>query len=232
METGEQKALLREEFDRWADAGRGEGMREGHWDMTIQTIERMNLNGTERILDLGCGNGWAVRELAEYLPEGMAAGIDISGKMIREAMIRSQQFHNVEFQVSSADQLPFGDDTYHHLLSVESFYYYPELEPVLREIRRVLKPGGYFWCLVDLYKENEYSMAWPDQLDVPVHALSEQEYRDLFESQGLQVILQTRIVDRRPITEENFSPGWGTETFEEYQEYKAMGSLLTVGNNI
>ena len=97
------------------------------------------------------------------------------------------------------------------------------------EIRRTLRPGGRFWCLVDLYKENKYSMTWEEELDVPVHALGEEDYRTLFEEAGLSVPLQQRVVDRRPLREEDFKPGWGTPTFEDYKAYKALGSLLTVG---
>ena len=76
---------LRREFDNWALDGRGEGMRRGHWDMTMQTIDMMELSGDETVLDLGCGNGWAAREMAKRLPHGAAHGIDISDMMILEA---------------------------------------------------------------------------------------------------------------------------------------------------
>lgn len=228
-EVSLEKDQLREEFNQWADAGRGEGMRKGHWDMTIQTVEKMNLHGDETILDLGCGNGWAVRELAARVPMGTVVGIDISDKMIREATEKSREIDNVEFYATSADELPFPDEKFDHILSVESFYYYPNLEPVLEEIKRVLKPGCRFWCVVDLYKENKYSMTWPEKLAVPVHALGEEDYVQIFQKAGLRIVGQERIIDRRPVQEENFKPGWGTPTFEDYKEYKSLGSLLTTG---
>jgi len=222
------KEQLRREFNDWADAGRGDGMRKGHWDMTVQTIEKMSLAGDETVLDLGCGNGWAVRELAKLLPDGKACGVDISDKMIAEAREKSANAANLEFYVASADELPFASNSVHHILSVESFYYYPELEPVVNELYRILAPGGKIWCLVDLYKENKYSMTWPEQLDVPVHALGEPEYREIFEQGGFNITAQERVVDRWPIDEERFKPGWGTPTFEDYKDYKSLGSLLTV----
>ncbi|MCF7804553.1 MAG: class I SAM-dependent methyltransferase [Candidatus Marinimicrobia bacterium] len=222
------KEQLRQEFNDWADAGRGDGMRDGHWDMTIQTIDKMKLTGHETVLDLGCGNGWTVRELAKRLPGGKAIGIDISDKMIAEAREKSIEFDNTEFYVSSADALPLVDESFQHVLSVESFYYYPDLEPVLAELLRVLRPDGRFWCVVDLYKENPYSMTWPEKLNVPVHALGESDYRNIFEGYGFRIAAQEKVVDRRPVDEDRFKPGWGTPTFEDYKEYKALGSLLTV----
>lgn len=228
-DTQTPEARLREEFNEWADAGRGEGMRKGHWDMTLQTIEMMDLTGDETVLDLGCGNGWAVRELAKMLPDGSVNGIDISDKMINEARDKSSDLVNVNYEVTSADKLGFDDAMFDHILSVESFYYYPKLKPVLAEIMRILKPGGRFWCVVDLYKENRFSMTWPEQLNVAVHALGKAEYRELFSTARLSVPIQKRIIDRRPVTRDRFKPGWGTPTFEDYQEYKSIGSLLTVG---
>jgi len=228
-DTQTPEIRLREEFNEWADAGRGEGMRKGHWDMTLQTIEKMELSGDETVLDLGCGNGWAVRELAKILPDGKVYGIDISDKMIAEAREKSRKFKDIHYYVTGADQLSFENAVFDHILSVESIYYYPEIEPVLDEVVRTLKPGGRFWCVVDLYKENKYSMTWPEKLNVPVHALGEAEYQELFGKAGLSVPIQTRIIDRRPVTRDRFKPGWGTPTFEDYQEYKSLGSLLTVG---
>ena len=221
------KQQLRQEFDQWAEAGRGEGMRHGHWDMTIQTIEKMQLAGNETVLDMGCGNGWAAREIAKKLPEGQVCGIDISEKMIAEARERSVAVVNAEFKTTGADQLPFQEKTFDHILNVESFYYYPDLDPVVTEISRMLKPGGIFWCVVDLYRENPYSMTWPEKLNVPVHTLGEQEYREIFTRADFTIHMQERIIDRRPLDPEKFKSGWGTPTFEDYKKYKSLGSLLT-----
>ncbi len=55
---------LQLEFNRWAEQGEGEKMERHHLDITEKTIRLMGLRPGERVLDLGCGSGWATRLLA------------------------------------------------------------------------------------------------------------------------------------------------------------------------
>ena len=73
---------LQQEFNRWATAGEGPKMENHHLDITAKTIRRMNLRPGERVLDLGCGSGWATRLLARLVGEGpdgfgQVVGLDV-----------------------------------------------------------------------------------------------------------------------------------------------------------
>src|SRR5437763_7952443 len=61
---------LQREFNRWAAEGEGDKMQRHHLDITEKTIRLMNLRPGERVLDLGCGSGWATRLLARMVGEG------------------------------------------------------------------------------------------------------------------------------------------------------------------
>ena len=61
---------LQQEFNKWAEAGRGEGMERDHLNITEKTVRLMDLRPGERVLDLGCGSGWATRLLARLVAEG------------------------------------------------------------------------------------------------------------------------------------------------------------------
>ena len=61
---------LREEFNRWAEAGRGEGMEQDHLPITLPVLEKMRLALTDNVLDVGCGAGWLSRRLAKLVPRG------------------------------------------------------------------------------------------------------------------------------------------------------------------
>ena len=61
---------LQQEFNRWAQAGEGEKMRNHHLDITEKTVRLMDLRPGERVLDLGCGSGWATRMLARLVGDG------------------------------------------------------------------------------------------------------------------------------------------------------------------
>src|SRR6266849_3485842 len=93
----DSKDFLREEFDRWAEAGRGEGMEQDHLPITLPVLEKMRLAPTDNVLDVGCGAGWLSRRLSKLVPEGRVVGMDISDEMIRQARRASAGFDNLMF---------------------------------------------------------------------------------------------------------------------------------------
>jgi ubiquinone/menaquinone biosynthesis C-methylase UbiE len=136
---------LQQEFNRWAVAGEGPKMEGHHLDITAKTIRRMNLRPGERVLDLGCGSGWATRLLARLVGEGpggfgQVVGLDVSDEMIREARAASKDFDNVLYVWGSAQQIPWEENFFDKVLSVESFYYYADQDRALMELFRVMAP--------------------------------------------------------------------------------------------
>ena len=91
MPNREPEHQLREEFNRWAEAGRGEKMEKNHLPIVAPTLALMDLQPSDRVLDVGCGSGWLVRQLAARLPHGMAVGIDVSDEMVRRAQLASAE---------------------------------------------------------------------------------------------------------------------------------------------
>ena len=76
---------LRQEFNQWVRSGRSAGLESHHRGFLEQTIPLMNIGRRDRILDVGCGEGWATRMLAGLAPEGSAIGLDVSDEMIHRA---------------------------------------------------------------------------------------------------------------------------------------------------
>jgi ubiquinone/menaquinone biosynthesis C-methylase UbiE len=218
---------LRTEFNEWARAGKGESMEKGHRPVGEQAIERMRVPVDARVLDVGCGSGWASRLLAGFASKGSVTGIDISDEMINLARESSTAFPQCDFEVASAEQLPFGDNEFTHAFSMESLYYYRDIPKALKEIHRVLKPVGVFVTVVDLYWENEASHQWVDDLKVPVELLSTDDYRSLFLDAGFVNIRDERLIDPTPIPE-NYRPR-SFRSREDYEEYKRTGSLMISG---
>ncbi len=218
---------LRVEFNDWARAGRGEGMEKGHRPVGEQAIELMAIPVSARVLDVGCGSGWASRLMAEKAVNGRIVGIDISDEMIRLARETSASFPNAEFQVGSAERLPFSDGEFSHAFSMESLYYYADMPGALREIRRVLAPGGLFVTVVDLYLENRPTHQWVDDLNLPVHLLSTAQYRSFFEEAGFGKVRDRRLLDPRPVPDDY--TGGSFKTREDFLEYRASGSLMVSG---
>jgi ubiquinone/menaquinone biosynthesis C-methylase UbiE len=227
MSTPKADERLRDEFNDWARAGKGESMEKGHRPIGEQAIKSMQLPANARVLDVGCGSGWAARLMAEEVTSGRVVGIDISDEMVRLAQESSQEFKNVEFQVASAEKLPFADGEFTHAFSMESLYYYANIPVALKEIARVLERGGRFTCVVDLYEESKATHQWIKQLKVPVQLLSSSQYISLFEAAGFQNVRAGRIFDPRPVPDDY--SGGSFETREDLADYRQMGSLVVTG---
>jgi ubiquinone/menaquinone biosynthesis C-methylase UbiE len=218
---------LRTEFNEWARAGKGESMERGHRPVGEQAIAHMGIGSDSRVLDVGCGSGWATRLLADYAFDGRVTGIDISDEMVELARASSPDHANVDFQVASAEQLPFTNDEFTHAFSMESLYYYRDIPKALAEIQRVMKPGGLFAAVVDLYCENEATHQWIDTLKVPVELLSIEDYRSLFIDAGFESVRDERILDPRPVPDDYTSGSFKSR--EDYVRYREAGSLMISG---
>ncbi len=99
-----------------------------------------------RVLELGCGTGSMWRG-QEQLIEGCAQLIlsDLSAGML-EAASQSVSGPNVRHMVLDIRELPFPDDSFDLVIANMMLYHVPDLPKALREVRRVLRPGGTFCC--------------------------------------------------------------------------------------
>lgn len=218
-------------FDRWAEAGRGDAMARGHWPMVSQILDRMGLGSGMHCLDVGCGNGYAVRAMAARVGgDGFVMGVDVSPAMVAEAERADLNPANVRFKVAPAEALPFTDSHFDRVLSVEAIYYLGDPLRALQEWRRVLKPGGSAWIMVDFYEENPYSRIWDDLIELPMHYYSEAQYRDLLTRAGFVKVFSDRVFNPEPVDAANFKPGWGYDTVEDVRHFRTrIGSLLVSG---
>jgi ubiquinone/menaquinone biosynthesis C-methylase UbiE len=224
---------LQQEFNRWAEAGEGPKMENHHLDITEKTIRRMNLRPGERVLDLGCGSGWATRLLARLVsdgPEGFGqvVGVDVSDEMIRQARVASKDFDNIMFVWGSATQIPWEENFFDKMLSVESFYYYPDQERALAELFRVMAPKGRLFILINLYKDNAYSLQWVDKLKVPVHVRSAAEYVDMLKKHAFENVEYAQIPDDTPTPDDYVTKSFSS--LDDLKAFKRTGALLLMAS--
>ena len=224
---------LQQEFNRWANEGEGEKMGRHHLDITSKTIRLMQLRPGERVLDLGCGAGWATRLLARLVndgPEGFGqvVGLDVSDEMIRHARSTSKDFDNILYVCGSAQKIPWEENFFDKVLSVESFYYYPDQERALAELFRVMAPHGRLFILINLYKDNPYSLQWVPKLKVPVHVRSEAEYLDLLKRHAFENVEARRIPDDTPTPEDYQTKSFNS--LEDLRAFKGIGALLLMAS--
>ena len=226
--TASADEQLRREFNQWAEQGKGEEMEAHHISITEQTLALMHLKPGDRVLDLGCGAGWASRLIAKSVAHGdrpgQVIGVDVSDEMIRRARAASTEYDNLMFVVGSAQQVPWEENFFDKVLSVESFYYYADQERALAEVFRVMAPKGELYILINLYRDNHYSLRWVEELKVPVQVHSEQEYIEMLQRHTFEDVRAVRVPDLTP-TPEEYS-GLRFENAEELRDFKRIGALL------
>ena len=99
-------------------------------------------NGAERLLDAGCGSGASTYAIASRFPFLDCTGIDISEKAIAFASM-NYRLKNLHFEVSDAKALNYPDHSFSIVASCDCLEHVSELELVLRELMRVVKPNSY-----------------------------------------------------------------------------------------
>lgn len=123
---------------------------EGLWGAQLAGVQAALLAGAalrpgERVLDLACGTGLVTLAAARAVaPSGHAMGTDLSGEMVALAAQQAQRrgVPNADFVRMDAEQLAVADGSVDAVLCSLGLMYVPEPERVLREARRVLRPGG------------------------------------------------------------------------------------------
>jgi SAM-dependent methyltransferase len=93
-------------------------------------------------LDVGCGEGTNTRQVRERCAS--MVGIDISPTFVGHAQDHAKQVEHLHFQVASAQAIPFADETFDFATAFMSLMDLPDQAKALAEVRRVLKPGGFF----------------------------------------------------------------------------------------
>lgn len=218
---------LRQEFNRWAEAGRGEGMEEDHLPITLPVLDLMDIKPADNILDIGCGAGWLSRMLAERVSDGRVIGMDISDEMVRRARRAASEAGNLIFVVGGAEEIPWDGQFFTRAISVESAYYWPNPAAAMKEIFRVMREGGSAWILINYYRDNPHCHQWGSILTVPTRLLSAAEWSGLFRDAGFVDVAHRRIPDPTP-TPEVYTGRWFSDA-GHLRAFKAEGALLVYG---
>lgn len=135
-----RKDVARRRFDRWARTYERDRRSRFNARPQRQALSALDLQRGDRLLDVGCGTGAAVREAG--LIADRAVGADISAEMIRRATELAEGLVNVEFVVADSEALPFPAGAFTALLCTASFHHYPNPTNALAEMSRVLDRGG------------------------------------------------------------------------------------------
>jgi ubiquinone/menaquinone biosynthesis C-methylase UbiE len=117
----------------------------GNRPLAEEFVAFLDVQPTDRILEIGFGPGVAIELLAKAAPGVRVAGIDVSQEMVEQARARNAaaiRAGAVDLQHGTVERMPFEDEAFDLALAINSMQVWPDRVAGLREIRRVLRPGA------------------------------------------------------------------------------------------
>jgi ubiquinone/menaquinone biosynthesis C-methylase UbiE len=140
-------------------------MPQMHWLRQFVISQAAALKDHGAAVDLGCGAGQLVLEMARRAPGLHVTGIDLSDQLLTDARQAAQQAGlegRVAFRLGNVEAIPFPDQSLDLVISTMSLHHWTNPVKVLNEVDRVLKPGGAFY-IFDLRRDLPlpfYLMIW------------------------------------------------------------------------
>ncbi len=154
-----------------------------------ETLNRLEINPGERILDLGCGTGSLIQRLLQVAPESEVVGIDASAEMLEIAKQKLPE--SVDLKLGSADNLLFASNYFDIVVSTSAFHFFRSPSQALQEAKRVLKPNGRLvitdWCYDYLTcKVCDFFLRCFNPAHLRTYGVA--EFQGMMEDEGLQEI--------------------------------------------
>ena len=163
-------------------------MNAHHASVTEWGLHFLKIPKDAVLLDIGCGGGATLKKLAERAPEGKVYGLDYSDVSVRESTAFNQELVDegkIEIRTGSVESMPFPDCVFDGITTVESFYFWPDPEQNLKEVRRVLKETGIFLLIADIYGGYEFDEHTKENIE-KYHLFNPapEEFEQLFRNAG------------------------------------------------
>ena len=115
-------------------------------DYLEKALSGIPSNFTGKLLEVPVGTGILTMPVYQTMPEADITCLDYSADMMGQAREKAEHLHlkNVTFRQGDVGSLPYADDTFDIVLSLNGFHAFPDKEAAYREVFRVLRPGGTF----------------------------------------------------------------------------------------
>ena len=161
--------------------------------MNRLTLAQLDVRRGDDVLEVGFGGGGLLAHLLAAT-DGRVIGADISEAMLRRAARRFRGVERVELLAASAECLPLPDSSVDRACTVNSLYFWPDPAAAMRELARVLRPGGRLAIAIEPPEELR---KWPGHR-FGFRLFDEAEVRGLMEQAGFAAISVAEGRGRRP----------------------------------
>ena len=171
-------------------------MNKGHSDLTDWALCHIDIQSDDIVLDVGCGGGKTVGKLCDMVGSGKVYGVDYSELCIKKA--EKLNHKNVicgkaKLMQASVSDLPFEDGKFDYVTAVETYYFWPDKLNDLKEIKRVLKPGGRLLLVFEMLKDRDDPEKWSKvEEKLNIEAVSREEITEMLERAGY-LNIRTRV---------------------------------------
>lgn len=196
------------------------------------------MNGTENILDIGCGDGRITAQIASKVPDGGVLGIDNSENMIKLARdsFPESEYQNLKFKIMDAQKMNFCEE-FDIVFSNAALHWVKNHSPVLRGVKKALKVTGrvilqmggkgnaqdIIDVLLDLIAGDKWKKYF-EVMEFPYGFFDEDEYIELLTSAGLNPVRVSLIPKKMTHSNIEELEGWIRTTWLPYTQ-KVPGEL-------
>ena len=175
-------------------------MNASHSKLTDWGLAHVAVEKNYTILDVGCGGGRTVSKLAAMALQGKVYGVDYSEECVaatKKINAGAIEAGRVEVRHASVSQLPFSDGMFDLVTAVETHFWWPDLAADMREVFRVVKPGGSLIVIAEVYKgantmASKLAEKYASRTGMTL--LSVEEHRALFTNTGFSDV---QVIEER-----------------------------------
>ena len=223
--------------------GRISGLQQA---MAAEVLALLDLRGSERVLDVGCGNGKVTAEIASRVPQGSVVGVDSSADMIASArhQFGPGALPNLRFEVADARQLPFRHE-FDLVVSFNALHWVPEQEQALRSIHSALRsagraqlrlvPAGKRKSLENVIEDTRLSSRWARYyrgFNDPYLHLTPEQYQALAEQNGFRIERVHTEAKAWDFQSRSGFAAFGSVTFIEWTQFLPESERLAFINDV
>ncbi|MDR1909601.1 MAG: class I SAM-dependent methyltransferase [Spirochaetaceae bacterium] len=154
-------------------------MNIGHSSLSNWGLRRLAIKPEDRILDIGCGGGKNIARMLKKAYAGKVCGLDYAGASVAKSKSLNRRAiagGRAEIRQGGVSQNPWPAGSFDTVTAFETIYFWPDFVNDLREIRRVLKPGGTVFICNEVNKPEEGEAPyqyWIKKMDLKIYTSSD-----------------------------------------------------------
>ena len=186
--------------DRWLGRLFATIMNWSHSELTDWGLTHVSIVEDFTILDIGCGGGKTIEKLAAIAAKGKIYGVDYAAGSVATSRAKNTELiqkGRVKIEQASVSNLPFGPDQFDLVTAIETQYYWPDMVNDMREILRVLRPGGTLAVILESYIRGSSDLVQePVMKLLGMARMGVRQQLELFERAGFSDVLTFEELDK------------------------------------